>query len=112
MQRLTISLNEISYVAPCGPALLLAWDGLVALVFHAFLLRCPFWASVARASLVVARRVRRTDEGGNRNARLCRCSVEIDFDISTWFPARSGKAETMKAVNVMRVFELGWCLWT
>ena len=70
-----------------------------------------FGPAVARASLVVARRVRRTDEGGNQGIRLCGRIVNIDFsvtfDVSIWFLARSGKSELMKAGNVMLVFDDG-----
>ena len=50
-----------------------------------------FGPVVARASLVVARRVRRTDEGGNQRIRLCGRIVNVDFlvifHVSIWFLA-------------------------
>ena len=102
MHRLTISLNEISYgQPPCG---------LVALSFMRFCCVARFGPSVARASLVVARRVRRT-EGGKQGIRICGRIVNIEFsvtfDVSIWFLARSGKPESMKAGNLMLVFDDG-----
>ena len=102
MRRLTIPLNEVSYgKPPCG---------LVALSFMRFCCVARFGPSVARASLVVARRVRRT-EGGKQGIRICGRIVNIDFsvtvDVSIWLLARSGKAELMKARHVMLVFDDG-----
>ena len=75
------------------------------------LLRCPFWSCVVCASLVVARRNQRVDEGRNRNKCLRRCIANIevffsfnDFVVCTWFLAQNWK----KAENDLNVFDIGW----
>ena len=84
---------------------------LVFLCCYFFLLRCPFWSCVVCASLVVARRDQRIDEGGNRNKCLRRCIANIevfiifnDFVVCTWFLAQNWK----KAENDLNVFDIGW----